>query len=136
MKKVLRYGLPLLLIGILAAYFIYNKPHKNMTKTEADISVSAFDLFTEFEQNEAKANEKYLEKVILVEGEIRDVSTNETGNVSLTLKSSSDMFGVICQMDDLTEHERTDFSVGETVSLKGICTGMLMDVVLVRCVEV
>lgn len=136
MKKVLLYGLPILLIGITVAYFIYNKPHQNMERSKVDMAVSAVDLFTEFEQNESKANEKYLEKVILVEGEIKEISTNEEGNVSLTLKSSSDLFGVICQMDNLTEHERTDFSVGETVSLKGICTGMLMDVVLVRCVEV
>ncbi|PHN07953.1 OB-fold protein [Flavilitoribacter nigricans] len=136
MKKILLFSLPVLLIGLTAAYFLYNKPHQKMENADVDMTVSAFDLFVEFDQNEAKANEKYLEKILLVEGKITDVSTNEEGHVSLTLKSSSDMFGVICQMDQLTEHERTDFTVGETVTLKGICTGMLMDVVLVRCVEV
>lgn len=136
MKKVLLFLVPVILIGLGVVYAIYNKPHKNMEKTEADLQVKAFDLFAEFENNEAKANEKYLEKVLVVEGEITDISANEAGNISLTLKSSSDMFGVICQMDELTEHERTEFQVGETVSIKGICTGMLMDVVLVRCVEV
>ena len=43
--------------------------------------------------------------------------------------------GVICQLDELSEHKRTEFETGETVQLKGRCTGMLMDVVLVRCVE-
>lgn len=136
MKKVLLFLVPVLLIGLTAAYLMYNKPHQNMERTEADLAISAMDLFSEFEADEAKANEKYLEKVVLVEGEVSDISTNEDGRVSLTLKSGSDLFGVICEMDDLTDHKRTEFSVGETVALKGICTGMLMDVVLVRCVEV
>jgi hypothetical protein len=136
MKKILLYLLPIVLIGASVAYFIYNKPHQNMEKADADLNISARELFSAFESDEAAANEKYLEKIVVVKGQIKDISTNEDGNLSLTLASENDMFGVICQMDELTEHPRTDFSVGETVSLKGICTGMLMDVVLVRCVEV
>lgn len=136
MKKALLYTLPVLLLGLAAAYYVYNKPHQNIENAHADLQVSASELFAEFEADETQANQKYLEKIVQVEGEIKDISTNDHGQVSLTLKSNSDMFGVICEMDDLTEHKRTEFSVGETVSLKGICTGMLMDVVLVRCVEI
>jgi hypothetical protein len=46
------------------------------------------------------------------------------------------MFGVVCQLDELTNHERTEFDIGSSVSLKGKCTGINMDVLLVRCVEV
>ncbi|MCB0630885.1 MAG: hypothetical protein R2824_21150 [Saprospiraceae bacterium] len=136
MKKILLYLLPVLLIGLTAAYFMYNKPHQNMEKAAADLTISSKELFAAFESDETGANEKYLEKIVVVKGQIKDVSTNEEGHISLTLESESDMFGVICQLDELTEHPRTDFTVGETVSMKGICTGMLMDVVLVRCVEV
>jgi hypothetical protein len=43
---------------------------------------------------------------------------------------------VNCQLDELTEHKNTTFTPGDKVIFKGICTGMLMDVVMVRCVEV
>ena len=69
-------------------------------------------------------------------GKIKEVATDENGMMSLTLESGSEMFGVICQMDNLSKHQRTEFEEGEEVKLKGICTGVLMDVVLVRCVEV
>ena len=61
---------------------------------------------------------------------------DEEGRTSITLESGSEMFGVICQLDNLTKHARTNFKEGEEIKLKGICTGVLMDVVLVRCVEV
>lgn len=128
--------MPLVVLGLFGAYFMYNKPHKNMESAKADLSVSAEELFTEYETDEARANEKYLEKIVVVKGQVKDYSTNEEGHISLTLQSNSEMFGVICELDNLTDHARTEFAIGETVSIKGICTGMLMDVVLVRCVEI
>lgn len=134
MKKLLGIGLLLALIGLGVGYFMYNKPHQNMERAKADVSIKATELFSAFESDESAANEKYLDKIIQVSGAVKEVSTDEEGNISLTLESGSEMFGVICQMDNLTEHEKTDFQPGEQVTLKGKCTGMLMDVVLVRCV--
>ncbi|MCO6476016.1 MAG: hypothetical protein J5I94_05305 [Phaeodactylibacter sp.] len=136
MKKLLGIGLLLALVGLGVGYFMYNKPHQNMEKAEADVSLQASELFSAFESDEGSANEKYLDKVIQVTGTVKEVSTDEEGNVSLTLDSGNGLFGVICQLDNLAEHERTDFQPGEQVTLKGKCTGMLMDVVLVRCVVV
>lgn len=136
MKKLLGIGLLLALIVGGAGYFMYNKPHQNMEKAKADVVLDARELFTAFEANETEANQKYLDKVVKVSGLVKEVSTDEEGNVSVTLESGSEMFGVICQMDNLTQHDKTDFKPGEQVTFKGICTGMLMDVVLVRCVVV
>ncbi|MCB0560905.1 MAG: hypothetical protein H6573_19535 [Lewinellaceae bacterium] len=134
MKKLIGIGLLLALLGVGVGYFMYNKPHQNMEKAEADMTLESTALFSAFEANEAEANEKYLDKVIKISGTVKEVNTDEEGNISLTLESGNELFGVICQMDNLTKQEKTDFKIGEQVTLKGICTGMLMDVVLVRCV--
>ncbi len=135
MKKYLIYILLLTVVGGAFGFYMYNKPHQNMTKVVADLQLSAIQLFTEFENDESQANVKYLDKVVEVSGVVKEVSTDEDGMTNLTLESGSDMFGVVCQMDNLTEHSRTIFKEGEKVKIKGICTGVLMDVVLVRCVE-
>ena len=106
-----------------------------MAGAETDYALSANELFTAFETDEAAANEKYLDKVVGVEGTVKSVSKDEDGTISVTLSTAGDMFGVICQLDNLSTPKRTEFEVGEKVAFKGICTGMLMDVVLVRCVE-
>ena len=134
MKKLIGIGLLLALLGVGVGYFMYNKPHQNMEKAEADMTLESTTLFSAFESNEAEANEKYLDKIIKISGTVKEVNTDEEGNISLTLESGNELFGVICQMDNLTKQEKTDFKIGEPVTLKGICTGMLMDVVLVRCV--
>ena len=136
MKKYFKYLLVLAVLGAAVAYYMYNKPHKNISKAKADLELSALQLFTDFQDDEPKANTKYLDKIVAIEGVVKAVSKDENGMTSVTLEAGSDMFGVICQMDDLSQHKRLDFQEGEKVKFKGICTGVLMDVVLVRCVEV
>jgi hypothetical protein len=132
--KYLKYLLLLAVIGAAVGFYQYNKPHQNMEKADADVTMTAPELFQAFEKDELSANETYLDKVVEVKGEVQQVSINDEGGISLTLNSGNDMFGVICQLDELTEHQKTTFEPGEEVTVKGICTGMLMDVVLVRCV--
>lgn len=135
MKKYLLLLLLLVIVGLGVGYFLYNKPHKNIAKTPADFELEAPALFQEFETDETAANAKYLDKVVEVKGRVKETSVNEEGVVSVTLDAGADLFGVICQLDNLSEHKRLEFSEGETLTFRGVCTGMLMDVVLVRCVE-
>ena len=124
------------LIGASIALYLYNKPHKNIKNSKTDFTMEAEQLFSEFEENEADSNTKYLDKLIEVKGIVREMNSDDEGNVNVFLKTENELSGVICQLDNLTSHEKTKFNPGESVAFKGICTGMLMDVVMVRCVEV
>jgi len=126
------------LIGIIGAgvgYSIYHKPHENITTAKADHTISAIDLFSAYQKNEENANAIYLDKIIVVEGQVKETK-EEDGMVNVMLESEDMLFGVRCQLDNLSKHKRAQFAVGEKVSLKGKCTGSLMDVVMVRCVEI
>ena len=138
-KTMKKYLYVLLLLGIAAlavGYKVYNKPHQNIAASKADITMNAQDLFGAFADDETTANEKYLDKLIAVSGIVKEVNVEEEGMTSVTLETTDETFGIICQMDNLTKHKRTNFQIGEKVKFKGLCTGMLMDVVLVRCVEI
>ncbi len=136
MKKYLIYIILLGLIGAGFGFYIYNKPHKNIKNIKVDFKIEASQFLAAFEENESEANTKYLDKIIEVRGTVREVNSDEEGNISVILDSENELSGVICQLDNLTTHKRTNFNPGENVAFKGICTGMLMDVVMVRCVEV
>lgn len=136
MKKTILIGiLALGAIGAVTAYFMYNKPHKNMEKAAADLAIEAAALFQAFQSDEQAANAQYLDKVVQVSGVVKSVS-QEGGKTSVTLDSGDEMAGVVCELDELSQHARTDFPTGEKVTFKGICTGFLFDVVVNRCVEV
>jgi len=135
MKKKFWIYLAILFIGGASiGMMIYNKPHKNIVKADADFQLDATALYATFEEDEAAANARYLDKVIEVTGKVKSSRTDENGILSFTLDTGNDLAGVICQMDHLTEHKNLNIQPGSTISLKGICTGMLMDVILVRCV--
>ena len=133
-----------IIIGSLVAFFLmsafgfymYNKPHENIQRATADIKLTAVELFSIYETDETIANEKFLDKLIEVDGTVQEVKVNEEGKTILNMEGGDLMFGIICELDPFTTHKRTEFTIGERVILKGICTGKLMDIVLVRCVEV
>jgi len=113
-----------------AWFFIWNKSKQDV-KDAASIPVSATAIFNEYSTNEKSANTKYIDKIVEVTGEVTNVSKNAEGKTVLLLKTDDLMFGVNCTME-----EDAPVQAGEQVSIKGICTGYLTDVVLIRCYKI
>ena len=133
MKKYIKYIVVLALIGGAYGFYMYNKPHKNLAKTKADVTLSAQDLFTAYELNETKANEIYLGKVLEVDGIIKSIE-GENSNI-INLEVGSMMSRVSCEMEpDAYAKNKNSLSEGDKVTIRGNCAGMTMDVVLQRCV--
>ncbi|HRI60031.1 MAG TPA: hypothetical protein PK228_09920 [Saprospiraceae bacterium] len=135
MKRILYLLLALACAGGVIGYYLWNKPQKNMQTAKADMAIDAAVLFNEFNTDEAAANAKYLDKTVAVSGKVKETTKTDDGTVKVSLDTGSD-FGVFCELDPLSQHPRTDFAAGETVTFKGICTGLNFDVQLTRCVEV
>lgn len=115
--------------GAFIAYKMYTKPHTDVAKSES-LSVAAGKLVSDFEADEAKANGAYLNKVLDVEGVVAEITTNQEGKKVVSL-TGSDMGNVMCSFE---ENPSNLPAVGSGAKLKGICTGYLTDVVLVRCI--
>jgi tRNA_anti-like len=119
-------------LGIITGFYFYNKPVKSTKSKNADVVIRSEDLFNEFSNDENAANNKYLDKIISISGEVTNIA-NEDGLSIVTLKTNSDMFGVICKIEQNEDKVKT-IKAGDKIKVKGACTGMLMDVVMVRCV--
>jgi tRNA_anti-like len=121
-----------LFIGLTGGYIgyrMYTKPHRSVTEAKA-ITIDAATIATAYEANETQANSTYLDKVVEVKGEVTEIAKNQNGETVIALKGS-DMSGVRCTIEGAVPLE---IKTGMPVTLKGICTGYLTDVVLVRCV--
>lgn len=134
MKKVLIVCSVLIAALVIGGYYMYNKPKESLDSQDAAYSLTADELFTAFEQDENAANAKYLNKIVEVTG-IVSAFTTENGEQVVTLETSSGMFGVICRLEMNKEPVKMP-EKGAVVKVKGLCTGMLMDVVLVQTVFV
>jgi len=119
-------------LGISAGFFLYQKPAEKTVSGKAEFRTTAMQLFNEFDADEALANKKYLNRIISVRGTISEIAAVDSAGLSIVLETSNPLFGVSCQLSQ--EQGKNLLKRGQVVELKGLCTGKLMDVVLVRCV--
>ena len=130
-KKIIASILLLGIIGAGIGYYMYSKPLASINSMKTDHQISSTDLLEVFEDDETVANEKYLDKVIEVTGTVIKAETLN-GTTSIYLSTENDLSNIICQL----EKEDDSIKKGQEVTIKGICTGYLMDVVLVRSKKV
>lgn len=143
-KKIIRYILlPLLVIIAAAAFYIYkeyNRTHKDTARLKPDFSLAATAIIREFETDEQSSNKKYWDKIIRIDGIVKEVARDERGFYSVILGDTSAMSSVRCSMDSAHNNEALVLQKGSEVAVKGICTGfnadelLGSDVILVRCV--
>lgn len=118
--------------GIIIALYMYNKQHKDLRKIKPDFVITATDIQKAFEDNETSAASKYVNKILEVTGIIESVKTGKENILSVIIKTGSDFSSVICTFP-LTA-DTTKLIVGDQVTIKGECSGFLMDVLLNNCV--
>ena len=133
MRKRFFFGIGILLL-LMATWGIYKVtlPHHNVSGEPPVATLPAMNLYNEFLNSENIANKKWVGKVIEVSGRIS--SLIESGNyISINLHGSADG-GVNCSILKKDLDTDVKFKTGDSITIKGKCTGFLMDVNLVDCV--
>lgn len=120
---------------LVVGAWMYNKPHRTVGNGEADIKVSAAELVSAFSRDEGAANARYTGKVLQVEGVVSEIISDEKTRI-LIIGVNNGATGVRCYMQQKVPPGGSALASGGRVTVKGICNGMLMDVVLDQCVVV
>ncbi|MEI6277599.1 MAG: hypothetical protein WCP08_16495 [Prolixibacteraceae bacterium] len=125
-----------ILIGMASVYYVFNMPHRDLSKESATFSLQASQLISEFKSDENLATTKYLDKAISVTGEIKGIRKLENHSMVFSLEDA--MEGVSCTVDSAQtiqyESRLLELKIGTKASFKGRCSGMLMDVQVINCV--
>jgi DNA/RNA endonuclease YhcR with UshA esterase domain len=132
LKKIIIRILILVIIGAFVAYKMYNKPHVNVANSKSDISLTADKILNDFSSDENSSNSKYLEKIIEVKGVISEINIEKEKGI-ITLKTNDDFGSVLCHLSEAATKKMSALQEGKSITVKGICTGFLMDVILVKC---
>jgi hypothetical protein len=135
MKPYMKIALIVIVVigfgGAGTGFYLFNKKHQDLLKTRPDFVVSSIDLQKEFETDETAATARYGNKIIEVSGIIGSVKRGEEEILSVSLNTGSDFSSVIC-----TFPSKADTSIltkGSRVTIRGECSGFLMDVLLNNC---
>ncbi len=117
--------------AILGALYLYNLKATDMSKAKPDFIVTASALQKAFEDDETKASVTYINKIVEVTGKIASVKPAENKTVSISLVTESDLSSVICTFPAV--NDPSVFRTGDQITLRGECSGFLMDVLLNNC---
>jgi len=131
-KKILITVLALGILGAFVAYKMYNKPHVNVAQSKSDIILTANQILNDFSSDETTANLKYLEKIIEISGVVSEAKVEKEKGI-ITLQTNDDFGSVLCHLSTKSTAKIGALKEGESITVKGICTGYLMDVILVKC---
>jgi hypothetical protein len=136
-RNIFIFFIAIVLIGVITGYMMWNKPHVDVKAAEA-VKITAIDLYKIFTTDSSNAKLKYLNKVVAVAGEIKQVSLNQQNQQIILLKTHDPDASVNCTM----EENRNNIKAGDTIVVKGICSGYINgesdmglpgDVFLIRC---
>jgi len=125
-------GLLLCLVAAVWFYLSYTQPRAGVKNEVADYKLNATDLYKEFATDEEAANKKYNGKIISVTGKFIDIQKEK--EALLMVIEGEGGGGISCRFSPPLPLQIPELQ--QTVTIKGRCTGFLMDVNLVDAVLV
>ena len=107
--------------------FVYSSQHRRQVQSETGIVITSDSLVAKYQADEKLANSLYLNKAVVVTGVILSIDKNQEGKTTLVLGRSDSFSNVSVTMISTAPITQ---KVGESITIKGLCTGALSDVVI------
>jgi hypothetical protein len=136
-RNILLIFSALTVVAVVVGYSIWNEPHKDI-KNATGLKINAVLLYSNLTKDSTMMKSKFINKVVEVTGEVKQISTNQNGAQIILLKTNIPDGSVNCTM----EEKINNVTQGDTISIKGICSGYIGgdpdidlpgDVFLIRC---
>jgi len=107
--------------------FIYSSNNHRQVQSETGIVITSDSLVAKYQADEKLANSLYLNKAVVVTGNLLSIDKNQEGKTTLVLGRSDSFSNVSITMSSNLPIAQ---KVGESITIKGLCTGALSDVVI------
>ena len=129
-RTKLIYAITVVALTALGGYyyvFVYAKTHHRNVQSEKAITILADSLSAHFQADEKNANTLYLNKALSVTGTILNIDKNQEGKITLLLGHTDSFSNVSVTLTSTTAIVQ---KIGESITIKGVCTGALSDVII------
>ena len=122
-------GVLLLAIGAGVYWYVATEKFADTAGKTADFTVDANSFIKEFETDNKKANEKYTEHIIAVNGVVAE---KEAADTTMNIKMSDSTTGsyIIFAFQDQHLNDAKNVNVGDKVTIKGSCSGGIYSEIL------
>ena len=107
--------------------FIYSSQNHRQVQSETAIAITSDSLVAKYQADEKLANSLYLNKAVVVTGNLLSIDKNQEGKTTLVIGRSDSFSNVSITMSSNLPIAQ---KVGTPITIKGLCTGSLSDVVI------
>ena len=126
-----------LLAGPVLAYgsykfgekYVMSETHSTTAQVNPDHTMDAADLIREFTTDDSTANKKYLDKMLVVNGNISLVEILPDSTSTIKFADSAGSYAIFSLEKSQLTHIK-DKKPGDLVSLKGVCSGSIFSEIL------
>lgn len=125
-----------LVVAVWYAFINGGTLNEDILETEKVSAVHIDSIIEDFKSDETLASEQYIDKVIQIEGIITKISYLNERHTLLLKSNSFEKSFVICDMSPTEVNNIKAFHIGDTISLRGVCKGFLLDVIMLNCITV
>jgi tRNA_anti-like len=133
-KNILVIAILIVIGAGIYFYKEYNRKPADISNVVPAASLTAVALVDSYESDEPNANKLYLGKTIQVTGAIAEINNQQDTLVNVLIGDSNSMHKVSCLLDNHYLASVKNYSVRQQITIRGVCTGYLMDVEMNRCV--
>ena len=120
-----------MVVALLLAFGSDSEDSSETAKAPTDFKVGAMDLYSEYQNHEVRADNKYRDKILEVEGVVDDIGKDVLDDIYITLSPG----WVRCGFGPSESNNVGDLNLGDRVVIKGKCEGMTIGMVsLHNCV--
>ncbi|NVO19263.1 MAG: hypothetical protein HXX13_06150 [Bacteroidetes bacterium] len=130
MKKWIMIIVILAVVGVIAAFlvnkFYINKPHADIEHATPAYTMTANELWKQFNSNLKLADSLYTGKVIEVTGNMNKLEKADTVEYAVFVMEQDSMFGdksIRCELLQNYFEEASKIAIGSSVKVKGFCNG-------------
>lgn len=116
----------IIIAAVIIAYMLY-MPHRDI-QHEKPVKVAVKELIDAYNNDEASANSRFLNKALEIDGVVQNLEINGQDQTVVILSSDNPVSSVRCSFP-----EDPKVKPGDNVSIKGRCTGFLNDVIVIEC---
>ncbi len=125
LKIIAILGVAGLLIGSGIGFYMFNKPHRDVQSANADYTLSASEIVSEYLNDKDAANKKYLasdgdSKILEISGVVSKISEDFSGQKVVLLKGDQLRAGVSASFTSETNSSLDDVQVDQTITIKGV----------------
>lgn len=134
-KRILILGGVIALLGAIGAFVMTQpKAELDVNKAKAALEINASNIYKSFSDDEVKANELYAGKVLEISGTLQAVDQDDAGNYKVTLDTEGQMGNVVCTLEENSPNAVKTLEIGNSIAVKGVCTGYLFDVIIDKAI--